>query len=124
MNDRGEQVMGVALFDGDGHAGITMTLYKAGETAERVLAATEFLYITDIDLVTEVGGDIYVDCDSAGNGAHSLFDIIVAGTFDAKGGLSRRYATPHQCPRGKKPVLFGISTGLDSLVIHGFICQA
>lgn len=121
MNDRGEQVMGVALLDGNGSAGVTMTLYRAGETTERTLAATEHLYITDVDVVTEVGGDIYVDCDSDADGDHDLFDILVAGTFDAKGGLSRRYVTPHQCPKGKKPKLFGIATGLDTCVIHGFI---
>jgi len=119
--DAAEQVLGVVNSDGDTSAGVAVVLYIAGTSLVRTLAVTEILFVTDLQVITEDGGDIFVDTDTDADGDHDAFDILMAGRLAANGGLSAHFQVHHQCARGKLPKLYASATNRDTLVLHGYV---
>jgi len=118
MTSRGREVWGEVV-SADASGAVAFTLYTMGEDAQAVtLGETEYLHITDVDLVVAAAGvaGIYTITVAAG-------ERIVCGTWAASGGISRSYNTPHTCPRGVVPVVIGVA-GVVHAVIHGFITNA
>jgi hypothetical protein len=125
MSDSGEHVVGIAKVDGDTTAnGLEVVLYRAGELTARALATTEHLYITDVMITNETGGDTYLDLNTGVDNLHVAADIIVAGNLQANGGIIISYVVPRQCPMGKKPRFYAAATNLNVCVIHGYIRRA
>ncbi len=115
----GDPIHGEIFNDGDSSGGVAVVLYEAGSTTVRVLKATDVLYITYMAVMTEVGGVVALVADSAAAGRY-----LLNGTFDAKGGIATHLSKPYTCPTGKGLKLIGISTGLDTCIVEGFIKTA
>ena len=117
----GEPFHGEAI-RASGAANTTLLTYKSGDAPGGViqafvLAANEYLVITDVLLITAAAG-AYALCaatDVAGR-------RIVRGTSDANGGMAHHFETPYTCPRGVIPVLIADS-GAVSCLVQGFVCQ-
>lgn len=115
----GEIVHGEFFIDGDGSGANEVILYKQGSTAVRTLADTEFLYISDIVVTCETGGDVsvYFDTDAAGK---RVLKMAVA----AKSGYDHQYETPLCGPKGAKLYFVGAGTNVNYIAIEGFIRSA
>jgi hypothetical protein len=124
MNRQGTQVFGVVNHDGDTSGGQEASLYLSGMSSTFSLGSNEVLFITDIQVITEGGGDIFVDFDSGADGAHDDEDLIVAGNFAANQGVVTDFQTPRQGPPGKVPKLFGAAQDRDTLIFHGYVGRA
>jgi len=116
---RGEPVHGESITDGDASGGVAVKLYGAGTVTERVLGTKETLHVTDVQVLSETGGDVSLVADSKAAGRY-----VVHGTVDAKGGIVLHFMEPYVCPVGKGLKLFGIATNIDSCLIQGFITKA
>lgn len=115
----GYSVHGESITDGNASGGITVTLYENGGVTTRTLTSTEILYITDVQIYCETGGDIWLVADSKVAGRY-----IVHGAVDAKGGMVINFSKPYVCPKGKVPKLYGAASNLNICLIEGFIREA
>lgn len=106
----------VPVLDGDASDGIPVVLYDSGSTTVRTLLATEFLVVTDVFLLSETGGDIYLVADSKAAGRYVMFAALAAN-----GGVSKEFKIPYRCPKGYGLKLYGIATGIDQVTIQGRI---
>jgi hypothetical protein len=105
----------------DAHAGVAVTLYKAGSTTAYTLSATEYLNVTDILFCAANTGQFAVVTitDAAGK-------RIVKGTFGTAsyGPYLHHFETPLVCPLGITPVLIADqSMGQVDLILSGFITE-
>lgn len=117
MYDRGEQVFGVAHST---DATVTeIVLYKMADDTQRVIQSDETLKISDVMLVSAVGGDCAIQF---GNAAISAPKTVVRGTFDTNGGIGTDFDVARQGMAGEKPYLRG-SAGVNDAVIHGVITK-
>jgi len=113
-------VHGESITDGDASGGIAVTLYDSGSpNTERTLLATEVLHVTDVQIVSESGGEVSLVADSKAAGRYLVHAIL-----DAKGGIISHFSSPYVCPRGTGLKLFGIAQGLDVCLVQGFIREA
>jgi hypothetical protein len=117
MNGYG--VHGESITDGDSSGGIAVTLYTHGGVTERTLAADEVLYVSDVRIQCENGGDISLVADSKAAGRY-----VVHGSVDAKGGIVLHFQTPYACPVGKGLKFYGAAANLNVCLIEGFIMEA
>ena len=116
MSERGDPVHGEVV-SADASAGVAAILYTSGTNTVRALTATEFLEITDVHLVSTVGGTyaFVADTDAAGR-------RIVKGEADALGGIVTNLSSPFVCPKGVTPKLIA-AAGAVALTFEGFIRQ-
>lgn len=112
------EIHGESITDGDASGGIAVTLYEKGSNTVRTLGATEFLHITDIQILCETGADVSLVADSKAVGRY-----LVHGTVDAKGGVITRLLRPYICPRGTGLKFYGATTNLNTCIIEGFITE-
>lgn len=123
-NLRGESIHGECIIDGDASAGIPVVLYRpsaftaAGVAVVRSLTAKEILYITDVQIFCETGGDVSLCADGKVAG-----EYVTHGTLDAKGGIILHFEQPRACAPGTGLVFFGAATNINSCIIEGFITQ-
>lgn len=117
--DQEEIVHGEYFLDGDASAEKSVVLYEAGTTTVRTLAANEYLYITDIVLTCETGGDVavYFGTDVAGK---RLLKMTVA----AKSGYDHQYMTALCGPKGEGLKLTMAATNINFVVVEGYIRKA
>ncbi len=113
------EVHGEAILDDDASGGIAVILYDSGSTTVRTLLSTEFLHVTDIQVLSETGADLWVVADSKAAGRY-----VVHGTVDAKGGIVVHFNKPYVCPKGKGLTFFGAASNINSCLIEGFITGA
>lgn len=113
---RGEEIHGESITDGDSSGGIAVTLYKSGTVTERTLAATEILYITDVQIYNETGGDTWLCADGKVDG-----EYVAHANLAANGGIILHFNQPRACAKGTGLVFFGAGTNIGSCVIEGFI---
>lgn len=116
-NVHGEEVWGVAQVTGTGDTEIK--LYKMGSTTQRVIAATEFLSITDVSANVATGADTYIKW---GSGAVATTTTVVRKTLANNGDIDLNYIIPRMGPRAAKPYFIG-GAGVNSVQIHGFILK-
>jgi len=113
-------VHGESITDGDASGGVAVTLYDSGSpNTVRVLLAGEVLHITDIQILCETGGDVWLVADSKAAGRYLLH-----GTLDAKGEIIKHYSKPYVCPHGTGLKFYGVATNINSCIIEGFIEEA
>ena len=112
-------VHGEAIIDGDASGGIAVILYDKGSVNVRTLKAGEFLYVTDIQLLSETGADLWLVADSKAAGRY-----VAHGTVDAKGGIILHLNSPYCCSRGIGLKFYGAGDNINSCVIEGFIREA
>ena len=123
-NLRGEPVHGECITDGDASAGIPVVLYEpgnftaAGIAVVRELTADEILYVTDVQILCETGGDIFLCADGKVAG-----EYVAHGALDAKGGIILHFEQPRGGAPGTGLKLFGAATNINSCIIEGFITQ-
>ena len=114
---RGEEVHGELITDGDASTPTVLVLYKSGTTTVRALAATEYLNITDLTIISETGGDFALIA-----GAVAAAGLYIAyGALAANGGLDKAYVTPYTCPIGVTPYFTGAGTNRSTCIIEGFL---
>lgn len=114
----GEIVHGEVFVDGAGAAS-AIVLYQQGTSTVRTLAATEFLYITDLVMTSEAGGEvsIYFGSDAVGK---RLLKMVVA----AKSGYDHEYCTPVCGPKGVGLTVNTTGADWTFVAIEGFIRSA
>ncbi len=112
-------VHGESITDGNASGGIAITLYENGGVEERTLVATEILYITDVQIMCEDGGDIWLVSDSKAAGRY-----VAHGAVDAKGGMVINFRKPYVCPKGKGLKFYGAAANLNVCLVEGFIREA
>ena len=115
----GYSIHGESITDGDASSGITFILYESGGVTVRELISTEVLYITDLQVFCETGGDVWVVADTKAAGRY-----VTHASLDAKGGIILHFNKPYACPKGKVPKLFGAASNLNIGLIEGFIKEA
>lgn len=118
-NLRGEPVHGESITDGDASGGIAIVLYTPGTVTVRNLAADEVLWVTDVQIVTQDGGDIWLCADGKVAG-----EYVAHGVFAALGGIVTHFEQPRACAPGTGLVFFGVAANIDSCIIEGFITKA
>ena len=116
---RGEEVHGESITDGDASGGIAVVLYKAGSVVVRTLGAKEILYVTDIQITCETGGDVWLVADGKVAGEYVWY-----GSLNAKDTVSISLQQPFACAPGTGLTLFGAATNLNICLIEGFIAGA
>lgn len=119
MADKSFEIHGEAILDGDASGGVSVTLYNSGSTTVRTLDAKEILYITDVQILCETGGDVWLVANSKAAGRY-----VVHGAVAATGGMVVNFRKPYTCPRGKGLVFYGAATELNSCIVEGFIREA
>lgn len=126
MDLRGEEVIGVRYLNGNASTATALTLYIAGSSTERTLAATEMLVVTDVTILCEAGGDVALATDSDADGSlvDALYDMIAVGNVAANGGIAISFSCPHYCPRGKVPKFVGAASDMNFCKINGYILRA
>ena len=112
----GYSIHGEAILDGDASGGVAVVLYESGSTTVRTLGATEFLHITDVQLLCETGADLWLVADSKAAGRY-----VAHGTVDGKGGIVLHFTKPFLCPRGKGLKFYGAASNINSCIVEGFI---
>lgn len=118
MASRGIEVHGEVV-SADASGGVAFTFYMAGADAtSRSIGTDETLHITDIDVVSESGGDAGIFTVTDANGKR-----VWKGNLAANGGVARSYETPHICPAGVTPKLIADAGNVVG-IIHGFIASA
>ena len=117
--DQEEIVHGEYFLDGDASAEKSVVLYEGGTTTVRTLAANEYLYITDVVMTCETGGDValYFGTDVVGK---RLLKMAVA----AKSGYDHAYKTPFCGLKGEGLKLTMAATNVNYVAIEGFIRSA
>lgn len=124
-NLRGDPVHGECITDGDASGGIAVVLYRpsaftaAGVAVVRTLEDNERLYVTDVQILCETGGDVSLCADGKVAG-----EYVAHGTVDAKGGIILHFQQPRACAPGTGLTLFGAATNINSCIIEGYITQA
>ena len=112
-------VHGESITDGNSSGGVAVTLYENGSVTVRTLLATEFLYVSDVQLLCEDGGDIWLVADSKVAGRY-----VVHGNVDTKGGIVHHFSKPFVCPKGTGLKFYGAAANLNTCLIEGFIKEA
>ena len=108
------------IVDGDASTLTALTLYEAGSTTERTLAATEVLHITDVVIIDEEAADTQLIADSAAGGRY-----IVSTKTAVSIPIIIHFSTPYICPKGVVPKFKGGSGQAQSMCIcQGFIQEA
>ena len=115
----GFSIHGEAILDGDASGGVAVILYESGSVGVRELRTTEILYVVDVQLLCETGGDIWLVADSKAAGRY-----VAHGSVDAKGGIVLHFNKPFACPRGKGLKFYGAASNINSCLIEGFIREA
>lgn len=116
---RGEEVHGEIFIDGDASGGLEVVLYKAGSVVVRTLTATEILYVSDVQILCETGGDIWLCADGKVAG-----EYVVHANVDAKGGLVLHFQQPRACAPGTGLTFYGAASNRNVCIIEGFIAGA
>ncbi len=122
MNTRGRQIVGRAVTT-DATA-TKVTLYDSGTANTITLTAKQTVWVTDLDLVAEVGAAIFLTEDLQGDSGTDNADLIAAGVVADNGGIVRNFTTPHQCVKGFTPKFIGAGSGTNYCIIHGFITES
>lgn len=115
----GYSIHGESLTDGNASGGVAFTLYESASTTTRTLTSKEVLYITDLQIFCETGGDVWVVADTKAAGRY-----ITHASLDAKGGIILHFQKPYACPKGKVPKLFGAASNLNIGLMEGFIRES
>ena len=120
MAGKGYDVHGESITDGAANGGIAVTLYENGSVVERdALVSPETLYVTDVQIGSETGGDTSLVADSKAAGRY-----LFHATLDAKDTVSIHFSKPFVCPRGKGLKFYGAGSNLNTCIIEGFIREA
>ena len=118
MSDRGNPIHGESITDGNASSGIAVTLYDGGSLTEHTVGDDEIVYITDIQIASEPGGDVSLCADGKVAG-----EYLWHGTLDAKDQISVHFNTPRACVRGSTLVFFGGASDLNTCIVEGFITK-
>ena len=107
MSVAGREVHG-NLNNADASSGVEVPFYTAGggssggQTAD-VLAAGEFLAITDILVVTVPGGDVHVFLNDDNGGTPDTGETVIRGTLAANAGIAKSFIiTPRHGAAGAR----------------------
>lgn len=110
-------VHGELITDGDASTLTVINLYQGGtNTVISALGAKQYLYITDITIYLEDGGDFQLVADSAAAGRY-----IAHGNAAANGGLERALRSAYCCPKAVIPKFKGAGANVSSCIIEGFL---
>ena len=115
----GYPIHGEIIVDGDASGGVAVVLYTSGTTDVRTLAASEFLVITDIQIIVEASADISLVADSKAAGRY-----LVHGNVAANGGVVRSLLSPYRCPRGVGLKFYGGGQAESACIVEGYITEA
>lgn len=121
MNNYGEEISG-HLHSTNASSGVAIPMYLDGSSTLRVLAADEYLTITDYSIVSAAGGDVsfHVGATAATPGAG---ETVARGTVAANGGLAHNFIrTGRTPPKGGTPYLKAPSGDVD-IVFTGRISK-
>lgn len=124
-NLRGEPVHGEAILDGDASGGIAVVLYEpsnfsaAGAAVVRTLQDGERLYVTDVQIANEAGGDTWLCADDKVAG-----EYVSHANLAANGGIVVHFEQPRACAPATGLTFFGGAQGLNACIIEGFVTQA
>ncbi len=114
------KVHGELITDGNASALTVINLYKSGSTVTiSALGAKDRLYITEVTILLEDGGDFALVADSAAAGLY-----IAEGNAAANGGLHMSARQPYCCPAGVIPKFKGAAANKSTCIIEGFISSA
>jgi len=103
--------------DGDASALTVLKVYQRGTTTEiAALGAKQRLYITDIVMTSEAGGDVTLVMDAAAAGGY-----IHYGHVAAEATIIRHYVTPICCPAGVIPKFAGAAAERNTCIMEGFL---
>ncbi len=81
------------LHSTDASSGVILVLYKDGSTDAYTLAANEYLEICSIQIVTDVGGDVFLF--TGADATPAAGEYINRGPFAANGGIVQELKPPH-----------------------------
>ncbi len=125
MSDRGAEVRGERILDGDASTLTAVKLYYNGTTTEIAsLTTPQRLYVTSMILQCETGGDVEVNCDSDGDADLDAGDVLFSGNVAANFSDSITFDPPFACPAGKIPKFKGAATNRNTCILMGFVTQA
>ena len=126
---QGDEVHG-EIISTDAHLGVAATLYNAGAQVigttvqPRTQLATEFLVVTDIELLMPAGGNyeilfypIATGTITAGAGLR-----IVKGNASVSGGVAHHFDTARTGPKGYGVAVIADATSAIDVVITGGLC--
>lgn len=120
----GMPVHGYGRVDGDATTAtgtpVVSALNQHGSAAVYNLAATEILYITDLYVSCETGGDIVVAA-SAVLPAAPASATVFAATVPANFFIHLHFLTPFCCAAGEVLRMEGIATNVDMISYEGFV---
>jgi len=116
---RGDPIHGERIVDGDASTLTALSIFDDGETDTRTLADDEAIYVTDVMITSESGGDIFLVADAAAAGKY-----IFAGNLDAKDTVVMSFSSPYRCPLGVVPKFAGGGSDKNSCIIQGFIVKS
>lgn len=121
---QGLPVHGYGRVDGDATSAtgthVVSVLNQHGSAAVYNLAATETLYITDLYVSCETGGDIVVAADPT-PAAPPASATVFAATVPANFFIHLHFLTPFCCPDGEVLRMEGIATNVDMISYEGFV---
>lgn len=118
---RGTEVHGEVNTD-DASSGVEISLYDWNGGAV-TLGSTERLVVTDITLVSAVGGDCSVFLDADNDNALDAGETVLRGTVNAGGGISASFVcTPRAGQPGAKPHVLAPAGDVD-VVLTGYILK-
>lgn len=115
---RGDPIHGERIVDGSALTRTALTLYPSGEVTARTMVTGDRLYITDVYIFSEIGGDILLDTGGAAP------RTIVDAMLDAKDYLHLHFRQPVACELSLPPQFTGIATGKDVCIIEGFLARS
>jgi hypothetical protein len=87
-HNNGEPIFG-RLHSTDASTGVAVPVFKQGSEVEHVLAADEYLVITDIAIITTAGGDAHVHHGTVADVTPSDAKTVIRGGVGANGGVAR-----------------------------------
>lgn len=114
----GDEVHGEAIVDGDASAGIPVVLYWPGSVQVRTLGADECILVSDIQIASETGGDMWLCADGKVAG-----EYIFHANLAANGFINCHFEQPRACAKATGLVFFGNAANIDSCIIEGSIVK-
>lgn len=112
-------VHGELLTDGDATALTALTLYQAGTVTAVTLSGKMRLFVTDVFIMLESGGDFALVADGEVAG-----EYIAQGSAAANGGVQMSLRTAYRCQAATGVKFKGVNTNRNVCIIEGYVRSA
>ena len=112
-------IHGELIVDGDGSTLTALTLYQSGTVTTVTLTGKMRLFVTDVFIMLESGGDFELIADGEVAG-----EYIAQGNAAANGGVQMSLRTAFRCQAATGVKFKGVATNRNVCIIEGYVRSA